>query len=160
MREKIEKIPRVAVSVMNGANLLRVAAGTNGHKGGDGGHGGVTYFALEDAGGTAIEVTPLDDGVEVVVRGDSELDTLIEALDFAAGTLEKQSGYVPKGDDLPEKAAMELEVLRGELLDLSHAAWHQRESKSGAKPLRELAARIALTAKRLESLVKEHTFSA
>lgn len=157
MRQSVEKIPRVEVAVMVGANQLRVGVGTNGYKGGDTGHGGVTYFALEDAGGTDIEVTPIEGGVEIVVRGDSELTTLVDALEFALRTLRRQSA---RSGDVPPGVAVEIAAIRGELDELTSARWDMRQSKSGATPLRELASRISLSAKRLESHVKENTFPA
>lgn len=157
MKQSIEKIPRVEIAVINGANQLRVGAGTNGYKGGDAGHGGVTYFALEDAGGTDIKVTSIEDGVELVVRGDSELTTLIQALEFAVATLKRQSAH---SSDLPPKVAVEIEAVRLELDELTSARWDLRQSKSGATPIKELAARISLSARRLESFVKENTFPA
>lgn len=60
--------------------------------GGDSGHGGHTYFSLEDLGGTDMNI--IVDGkliscskVEVSLGGDTELRTFIEALEFAADRL-------------------------------------------------------------------------
>jgi len=80
------------------ANILNVEAGTTGYKGGDSGHGGITYFRISDLGGTDIEVRPvlssrIDDeieGFEVKLGGDSELDTIILALKFIVDVLESQ----------------------------------------------------------------------
>lgn len=56
------------------ANLLSVGAGTTGYKGGDTGHGGRTYFRIEDDGGTDIQTHPIgryaDEGFEVTLGGD------------------------------------------------------------------------------------------
>jgi hypothetical protein len=76
-------------------NVLEVTAGTNGYQGGDSGHGSRTYLRLKDLGGTDISVKPLvgkygDEGVEIVLGGDSELATIIEALKFAVKVLEDQ----------------------------------------------------------------------
>ena len=38
------------------ANILYVEAGTNCPQGGDGGHGGMTYFMLEDDAGQGLDV--------------------------------------------------------------------------------------------------------
>ena len=81
-------------------NLLSVEAGTNGYKGGDSGHGSRTYFRIQDEGGTDIEVKPTHnrwgavDGFEVMLGGDTELETIIEALKFITHVLEEESeGY-------------------------------------------------------------------
>ena len=90
---KIDRIPQIAEKVINGANLLRVAAGTNGFQGGDTGHGSQTYFAISDAGGTDITAVVEDGGtsVRIAFGGDEELRTFIEALEFALNALRTQS---------------------------------------------------------------------
>lgn len=74
------------------ANVLEVEAGTNGYQGGDTGHGSRTYFRIENEGGTDIQVRPLgrygDEGFEVTLGGDCELDTIITALKFITKVLE------------------------------------------------------------------------
>lgn len=75
------------------ANILEVEAGTTGYKGGDSGHGGRTYFKIKDLGGTDITVNKISDkygngGFEVVLGGDTELQTMIEALKFITQVLE------------------------------------------------------------------------
>ena len=76
------------------ANVLRVEAGTTGYMGGDSGHGGRTYIRIEDLGGTDIKVTPIDNigngGVEIVLGGDAELETIITGLKFIINVLEDQ----------------------------------------------------------------------
>jgi hypothetical protein len=68
--------------------LLSVEAGTNGYQGGDTGHGSRTYIRIQDEGGTDIGARVLldslgyVDGVEIVLGGDAELSTMIEALKF------------------------------------------------------------------------------
>ena len=73
-------------------NILEVEAGTNGYQGGDTGHGSRTYFRIHDLGGTDIEVHALgqygDEGLEVSLGGDSELETIITALKFITRVLE------------------------------------------------------------------------
>ena len=64
------------------ASILEVEAGTTGYRGGDTGHGGRTYFRIEDAGGTCMKIKPGCGGFEVTLGGDSELDTMIRALKF------------------------------------------------------------------------------
>ncbi len=74
------------------ANVLEVEAGTNGYQGGDTGHGSRTYFRIENEGGTDIQVHPLgrygDEGFEVTLGGDCELETIISALKFITKVLE------------------------------------------------------------------------
>lgn len=74
-------------------NILEIEAGTTGICGGDSGHGGRTYFRIEDLGGTDITVNKIGDGisnggVEVILGGDSELETIIEGLKFIIQALE------------------------------------------------------------------------
>ena len=81
------------------ANILQVEAGTTGYKGGDTGHGGRTYFRIEDEGCTDIHVRPFIDrfgcnGFEVTLGGDCELETMIRALKFITKVLEEESEEV------------------------------------------------------------------
>lgn len=80
------------------ANVLEVEAGTTGYMGGDSGHGGRTYFRIEDAGGTDIQVHPLgryaDEGCEVILGGDCELETVIRAMKFITKVLEDEAKEV------------------------------------------------------------------
>jgi hypothetical protein len=145
---------------INSANILRVAAGTNGLKGGDGGHGSRTHFRVQDLGGTAMDVTKLDDadgtGVAIDLAGDTELETFTEALEFGYKTLRKKAQF---DDQLPGKVLAQIEVVERDLAELAGSGqWRQRESKSGADNLREIAGRVVLNAKVLESLVKSHSF--
>lgn len=77
------------------ANILTVEVGTNGYQGGDTGHGSRTYIRIQDEGGTDIGARVLldslgyVDGVEIVLGGDAELSTIIEALKFATQVLEE-----------------------------------------------------------------------
>lgn len=69
------------------ANVLTVEVGTNGLKGGDSRQGSRTYVRIQDSGGTDLRVrTEIDKygstGFEVILGGDSELRTFIEALEF------------------------------------------------------------------------------
>lgn len=79
-------------------NILKVTVGTTGLMGGDTGHGGRTVFRLEDIGGTDMRcfvdsggrVHRFDEGPEAVTLvfgGDTELETFITALEYAAQTL-------------------------------------------------------------------------
>jgi len=78
------------------ANVLQVEAGTNCPQGGDSGHGGRTLFRLTDQGGTDIRVkvdgNPIKiyDSIEIVLGGDCEHFTFVEALEFALKTYKVQ----------------------------------------------------------------------
>ncbi len=80
------------------ANILEVEAGTTGFMGGDTGHGGRTYFRIEDQGSTDIQVLPIgrygDEGFEVFLGGDCELETVIRALKFITKVLEEEAAEV------------------------------------------------------------------
>lgn len=81
------------------ANILEVEAGTTGFMGGDSGHGGRTYFRIQDEGSTDIEVRTITDkygctGFEVFLGGDCELETTIRALKFITKVLEEESQEV------------------------------------------------------------------
>ena len=80
------------------ANILTVEAGTTGYMGGDSGHGGRTYFRIEDQGSTDIQVLPIgrygDEGFEVFLGGDCELETVIRALKFITKVLEEEAEEV------------------------------------------------------------------
>lgn len=83
-------------------NSLEVEAGTTGYMGGDSGHGGRTYFRIQDTGCTDIEVNSFIDehdccGFEVILGGDSELETTIRALKFIANVLE---GKIKEANDV------------------------------------------------------------
>lgn len=67
---------------------LRVAAGTTGKHGGDGGHGCLTVVEIQDAGTAAdIGVEKLKRGVRLILGGDCELDAIIEAFEFIVNKL-------------------------------------------------------------------------
>ena len=80
-------------------NMLEVEAGTTGYMGGDTGHGGRTYFRIEDEGGTDMKVNTHVDrygcrSLEVFLGGDCELDTMIRALKFITKVLEDEAKEV------------------------------------------------------------------
>ena len=72
-KKRIRAIDRSKVTTWSreivNCNILEVEAGTNGYQGGDSGHGGRTYFRIEDQGSTDIQVLPIgrygDEGFEV-----------------------------------------------------------------------------------------------
>ena len=81
-----------------GINQLHVEAGTNGLKGGDSGSGSRTFIRIAEAGGTVWNVTVVDEHgneetfespseIAITLGGDSELDTMIRALEFALAAL-------------------------------------------------------------------------
>ena len=75
----------------NSCNILECEVGTNGYHGGDTGHGCRTYFRLQNLSSTDMEVvTDRNNQVEIMLGGDCELSTFIEALEFAVETLKKQ----------------------------------------------------------------------
>ena len=76
-------------------NILSVEAGTTGYKGGDSRYGGRTYFRISDEGGTNMTVRVKEnrfgaESVEVILGGDTELETIITALKFIVIALEDQ----------------------------------------------------------------------
>lgn len=81
------------------ANILEVEAGTTGYMGGDSGHGGHTYFRIQDSASTDMEIRTFVDkhgcnGFEVFLGGDCELETTIRALKFITRVLEDESKKV------------------------------------------------------------------
>lgn len=104
---KVVKIDDICIPVVeeqiNSANILKVTVGSTGYRGGDTGHGGRTYFALEDLGSTDMRVrvkkgewidmmSGIDEGpVEIAFGGDRELSTFIEALETAVRVLKEQT---------------------------------------------------------------------
>ena len=81
------------------ANILEVEAGTTGYMGGDSGHGGRTYFCIQDSASTDMEIRTFVDkhgcnGFEVFLGGDCELETTIRALKFITKVLEDESKEV------------------------------------------------------------------
>ena len=85
-------------------NSFEVEAGTTGYKGGDTGHGGRTYFRIEDLCCTDISINVISNktginGVEIRLGGDTELRTFIEALKWTLSVLEAQSADECMSDD-------------------------------------------------------------
>ena len=84
----------------NDSWLLRGDEGGQGAGGGgDSGHGGRTYFRIEDAASTDMEVRSYVNkygcpGFEVVLGGDCELETTIRALKFITKVLEEEAAEV------------------------------------------------------------------
>ena len=95
------------------ANIIVVEVGTTGYCGGDAGHGGRTMVSIEDLGGTAFEALIRQGGkeylfdmsggkIEIRFAGDSELETLIEALECATRELKLQVETMQKQYTLAE----------------------------------------------------------
>lgn len=85
-------------TTITSANILEVEAGTTGYEGGDSGHGGRTYFRIENVGGTDFRPVVIcnefeePEGIEVTLGGDTEMETIITALRFIAKTIEDNKG--------------------------------------------------------------------
>jgi hypothetical protein len=96
IKEKSREIHGVKITTWQreiwSANMIEVEAGTNGYCGGDSGHGGRAYLRIQDVYCTDIEVRVLGEegdkhGVELIMGGDCELSSLIDALEFALKAL-------------------------------------------------------------------------
>ena len=91
----LDRCTRRASTEIEDCNILGVTVATNGYGGGDSGHGGRTYFCLEDLDSTDISARVTTDHfgytqkVEIMLGGDAELETFIEALRWAADNLER-----------------------------------------------------------------------
>ena len=112
--QEVDGVPVLtAINEIADCNILTVEVGTTGKKGGDTGHGCRTYLCITNGGSTDLNcrtglgghdvdadgrchhhIDATDHGhvdrVEIMLGGDSELDTFIEALDFAVDVLKKQ----------------------------------------------------------------------
>ena len=108
-------VPTALNEIVN-CNILTVEAGTNGKQGGDSGQGGRTYLRIRNDANTDLscrttvhhitteangkchhndDVTDHGhvDEIEIMLGGDSELDTFIDALEFAADVLRKKRDH-------------------------------------------------------------------
>ena len=75
-------------------NILGVTVATNGYQGGDSGHSGRTYICFEDLCSTDIDAVvsygqDTNAKVEIMLGGESELDSMIDPLRLAADRLEE-----------------------------------------------------------------------
>ena len=96
---------RIGSHTSASANILKVSVSTNCPRGGDAGHGGVTVVEFKDEASTSmsIEVQPhhspaqsfdlMSGKLRLVFQGDTECDTLIDCLEFAAKTLRAQRSF-------------------------------------------------------------------
>ena len=86
----------IHTKAIESSNIIRVEVGTNCPKGGDSGHGGETILRLINEAGTDMSVSvngsPLHeiDSVQLRFGGDTECETLLEALEFAVTVLRAQ----------------------------------------------------------------------
>ena len=92
----IAKCTKKAHKDFESCNILSVDIATTGSRGGDSGHGGRTFFQLKDKSSTDIDFRISKDkwgckGVEIMLGGDTELETFIDALRWAADELEKMA---------------------------------------------------------------------
>ena len=96
------------------ANILDVEVGTTGYCGGDTGHGGRTYLRISNVASTDLRCRIKAKGefydfgecmgadqIEIMLGGDCELGTFIEALEFAVEAL--RSSMTPKSMTPQEK---------------------------------------------------------
>ena len=91
------KVPfkEIAEKEIPNCNILKVKVGTTGYCGGDGGHGGRSFVMLTNRSSTDWKAAVKSDScgdvrsIMIDLAGDSELETTIEALRFAADNLER-----------------------------------------------------------------------
>lgn len=90
------KVP-TEVEEFSDISTIEVEVGTTGYKGGDTGQGGRTYFRIKDLCDTDMrcDFEPIGTGnhvgeVTIIFGGDSELNTFMDGLRFAADSLEGQ----------------------------------------------------------------------
>lgn len=94
------------IKEITSANILQIEVGTNGQFGGDSGHGSRTYFKLKDIASTDLRVDGedrMDDEVEIILGGDCELETFIEALEYAVKVLKFQHDIFTKHVNCPRE---------------------------------------------------------
>jgi hypothetical protein len=95
LKEKEMEIPLTKKEFCS-ANIIEMETGTNCPCGGDSGNGGWTVFRLKDHRGTDLEVAVNGNppkkvnSVEIILCGDSECETFIDALQFALKALKYQ----------------------------------------------------------------------
>lgn len=89
----LENIKNLKETEIMDCNILGVKVATTGYCGGDSGHGSRTYLRLENKASTdmKIRLTNNNKGVEIILGGDAELKTFIQALRWAADSLDELS---------------------------------------------------------------------
>ncbi|MCR5419303.1 MAG: hypothetical protein K6E84_10335 [Lachnospiraceae bacterium] len=99
-----KRLKKTSVRIVNGcevntaikrftlANTIEVECGTNGHHGGDTGHGSRTYIRITDLAGSDIRfVQDSERSLVMELGGDCELITIIRAMQYAANHLVYQA---------------------------------------------------------------------
>ncbi len=100
-----------AYKLIGGINQLGVEAGTNAPRGGDSGHGGRTFVRITEEGGTDWRVVVTSENGDeetfdnpsafsIVLGGDSELTTIIQALEFAVAALKGLADGIQKSREV------------------------------------------------------------
>ena len=89
-------------------NTFAAEAGTTGYMGGNSKKGGRAFIKIIDMGNSDVYVERNADGKGFTMRvgGDSELDTLIDSLDFLVSTLKKQ-----KNEKIKERQEFRKKIL-------------------------------------------------
>ena len=90
----MDRCGELHISEFGTFNTLGVTIATNGYQGGDSGHGCRTYLSFEDLCSTDIDAVvsygqDTNAKVQIMLGGDSELDSMIDALRWAADKLEE-----------------------------------------------------------------------
>ena len=86
LMDRFKKASKEIVS----ANILKVSVAQTGYMGGDAGHGGYVKIEFEDISSTCMQVNGVQlNKFNISFLGDSERDTLIEALKFVLSELEE-----------------------------------------------------------------------
>ena len=87
----------VSTEVFESLNILSVSVGTNCPKGGDSGHGGRTVFEISNDTSTDLRVS-INGGIQaqvnsvtIILGGDTECETFIQALEHSLQVLKKQT---------------------------------------------------------------------
>lgn len=102
MDEVLSKIRNIYIKEFVGPNIMECAAGSTGTCGGDTGHGGRTYFSIENISSTDLRIRVTDANgnihesddvskVEIGLGGDWENKEFINALAFAVEIYEKKN---------------------------------------------------------------------
>lgn len=133
-------------------NIIDVEVGTTGYQGGDTGHGGRTYFSIDDCASTDMRCRLWNNGkmyefdnvgrIDLMFGGDSELDTFYEALKFAIEVLGREtsgiSEYEPQLSPL-EQRQMIFAAYLNEVCD------HYRKNGNKLRGFSELQKRHRIT---------------
>jgi hypothetical protein len=89
----------ISVTTFESLNIITVHAGTNCPAGGDSGHGGRTIFGITNNASSDLRVgvngePPTEvNAVEIVLGGDTECETFIQALEHALNVLKAHGNY-------------------------------------------------------------------